>query len=182
MEHHPVPPTLQRAGSCSQQNPPGQGAQASLRSPSLGLAELGNFKEEQIPSAIKKGHFLQQRPAWRGERALCCNHGEGRALTQPSTAGSSSGWPRSSQSTRPLLLFLWHHQQQQGTHRDTQGHGLAQARLEVSSGSGHGHMGSASRAAVPMEGARGLSWPSMSCPHGHGDVAVLGGSQMLAGP
>lgn len=178
MEHHPVPSTLQRTRSCSEQNPPGQGGSGIPEEPQAGLAGLGNFKEEQIPSAIKKGHFLQRRPAWRGERAQCCNHGEVRALTQPSAAGSSSGWPRSSRSTRPLLL--WHQQQQQGTRR---GHGLGQARLEVSLGRG---MGDASRAAVAMEGARGPedlichALGTLWTPE-RGDVAVAGGSPVLAG-
>lgn len=114
-----------------------RGAQASLRSSSLASQGWGISRRNKSQVLLKKGHFLQQRPAWRGERAQCCNHGEGRALTQPSPAGSSSGWPRSSRSTRPLLLLLWH-QQQQGTCRDTQGHGLAQARLEVSGGLGCG--------------------------------------------
>lgn len=41
------------------------------------LMGMGISRRKQIPTAIKKGDFLQWRPAWRGERALCCNHGEG---------------------------------------------------------------------------------------------------------
>lgn len=59
-----------------------QQAQAEAR---LGLGpsllEKGGWgisRRKQIPTVIKKGHFLQERLCWRGERALCCNRGEGR--------------------------------------------------------------------------------------------------------
>lgn len=80
--------------SITQQPEATRGVQASLKSPvlSLWLAAWGwgISRRKQIPNAIKKGHFLQRQLAWRGERVLCCNRGEGRALTQPRTAGEAA--------------------------------------------------------------------------------------------
>ncbi|XP_075298217.1 uncharacterized protein LOC142364009 isoform X2 [Opisthocomus hoazin] len=64
------------------------GVQASLKS--SGSRSRGISRRKQIPTAIKKRHFLQRQPAWRGERALCCNRGEGQALTQPSADGEAA--------------------------------------------------------------------------------------------
>lgn len=111
-EHHPVPSTLQREGSCSQQNPPGRGAPASLRSPRLAWQGWGISRRNKSQVLLKKDISCGRGLAWRGERALCCNRGEG---------GPSSDSAQSSRSTRPLLV-PWHHQQQeQGTRRDTAG-------------------------------------------------------------
>lgn len=97
-EHRPAPSALiQRVGQLGAARGRALlagGVQASLKSsgPASRLAwrGWGISSRKQIPTAIKKGHFLQRRPAWRGERALCCNRGEGRALTQPSAAGEAA--------------------------------------------------------------------------------------------
>lgn len=70
------------------------GGSISLQKPrsrlGAGPACLGNFKEETNPKHYLKRTFPAEAACWRGERALCCNRGEGRALTQPSTAGEAA--------------------------------------------------------------------------------------------
>lgn len=91
-QRHPAPSVLPKHGTDTkplwQRHPAGllgfprQKAQAEAR---LGLGpsplEKGGWgisRRKQIPTVIKNGHFLQERLCWRGERALCCNRGEGQ--------------------------------------------------------------------------------------------------------
>ena len=104
------------------------GVQASLKS--SGSRSRGISRRKQIPTAIKKRHFLQRQPAWRGERALCCNRGEGQALTQPSADGEAAR----SHGELARLLPSSQHPQPPAAGRASGEAAQQRQRLEVSSG------------------------------------------------
>lgn len=165
-EHRTAPSTLlQRAGQPAAARSRALlagGVQASLKSsgPASQLASWGwgISSRKQIPTAIKKGHFLQGRPAWRGERALCCNRGEGRALTQPSAAGEAA------HGHRELACGLPSSQHPQPAAAGWASRGSGSAEAKAGGEQWVGARAVPGSAGVTKEGTRGPSWACTLCP------------------